>query len=327
MFATVRSVTVLGVAGQPVDVEADIQVGLPGFTVIGAVNSSSRELRDRVRAAVLNSGLAWPNRRVTVNVTPGAGRFGSGLDLPVALAVLAADGQIPVAGLARVAAFGELGLDGTVRWCPGVVPRVEAVGDVDRVIGPEAARAEIEHVARRAGVEWEPVLCTTLTEAAQWATTNNTEHGTPRRNHLMSACTTTTVPAGTYIVGDPCYSVPDDRWMEWLEAADYTTSTHPVLVAELDGQVVVGVSTMYGDGCYAGSDGNEYGVDAGLIGLVPVGVAGDTPGRGPSLVEFAEPVDCYRDGDGTIHLGHIAIQTGDSDEWDDEWDDEDEDDL
>lgn len=89
-------------------------------------------------------------------------------------------------------------------------------------------------------------------------------------------------PAGTYWVGDPCYSVPDDRWMEWLEAAEYD---HPdrgdaPLIAELDGLTVVGVSTAYGDGDYPSYSLPEKGrkikfwVDAGMIGLVPAVVMG-----------------------------------------------------
>ena len=74
-----------------------------------------------------------------------------------------------------------------------------------------------------------------------------------------------TMPAGEYWVGDPCYSVPDARWMEWLEAADYINERR-YLLAEIDGQPVLGIGTAYGDGLFPGSDGNEYAVDAGLIG-------------------------------------------------------------
>lgn len=84
------------------------------------------------------------------------------------------------------------------------------------------------------------------------------------------------MPPGIYRLGDPCYSVPHHRWMEWLTAADYDATPNPTnLFAEIDGRMVIGFGTAYGDGCYPGSNGFDYGVDAGLIGLVPIEVAGD----------------------------------------------------
>ncbi len=83
-----------------------------------------------MRAAVLNTaGLSWPDRRITVNVAPaGTRRLDPGFDLAVAVAVLAADGQVPFDAIhGRVAVFGELGLDGSVRPVRGLIPRVEAV--------------------------------------------------------------------------------------------------------------------------------------------------------------------------------------------------------
>ena len=122
---------------------------------------------------------------------------------------------------------------------------------------------------------------------------------------------TVTIPAGNYYVGDPCYSVPGDLWMPWLEAADYETSSREhVLVADIDGKPVVGVSTAFGDGVYRGSDGFNYPVDAGLIGLVPASIAKAATSNLRNLVEFKEPVTCRYDG-GTITLGHIRIETGD----------------
>lgn len=120
-----------------------------------------------------------------------------------------------------------------------------------------------------------------------------------------------TMPAGTYLVGDPCYAVPDHRWMEWLEAADY--ETQDVLLAELDGHPTLGIGTAHGDGTYEGDDGNEYPVDAGLIGVVPVEIADysdDKYPRGKIMrkVEFTKDFDCSYE-DGTIVLGHIEIDT------------------
>ena len=70
MIASIPSATLLGVTGQPVTVEVHSGVGVPGFQIVGSPDSSCRESRDRVRAALLSSGLAWPNRRITVNLAP-----------------------------------------------------------------------------------------------------------------------------------------------------------------------------------------------------------------------------------------------------------------
>lgn len=130
----------------------------------------------------------------------------------------------------------------------------------------------------------------------------------------MTTVRTTAVemPAGEYWVGDPCYAVPDERWMEWLEAADYMNE-HSLLVADLDGHTVLGLGTAYGDGVFVGSDGFDYGVDAGLIGVVPVEVADYSDEKYPAgalmrRVEFTEPFEC-RYSNGTIILGNIRIDT------------------
>lgn len=124
-----------------------------------------------------------------------------------------------------------------------------------------------------------------------------------------------TVLPGTYVVGDPCYSIPDRMWMTWLEAADYETNDRRhVLAAAIDGYVAVGVSTAFGDGVYRGSDGFEYGVDAGLLGLVPIEVAKDVDRNLEvglvTTVTLQRPAVCYYD-DGTVHLGDLRIYTGD----------------
>lgn len=121
------------------------------------------------------------------------------------------------------------------------------------------------------------------------------------------------VPAGTYVVGDPCYSIPNDLWMEWLEAADNRNIDRShVLQATVNGMVAVGVRTYGGDGCFPGNDGNEYPVDAGLIGLVPIEVADkNSMGDARVVVTFDTAVTCFNDMDGNITLGHIVIATGD----------------
>lgn len=135
-----------------------------------------------------------------------------------------------------------------------------------------------------------------------------------------------TLPAGEYYVGDPCYAVPDERWQEWLDAADYMTERR-WLLADLDDRAVLGIGTAHGDGVYEGSDGFSYGVDAGLIGLVPAEIADASMGtlNGMSHVTFDRPVLCtYSDDEGTITIGHIVIKTDadpeveDEDEWEED---------
>ncbi len=119
MLAAIPSATLLGVDGLPVRVEVHVSHGLPGFTVVGLPDAACRESRDRVRAAVLSSGLKWPQKRITVNLAPaGLRKTGAGLDLPIALGVLAAAGEVPLDALDGIGLIGELGLDGRVRRCP-----------------------------------------------------------------------------------------------------------------------------------------------------------------------------------------------------------------
>jgi hypothetical protein len=129
------------------------------------------------------------------------------------------------------------------------------------------------------------------------------------------------VPAGTYWLGDPCYCVKDEDWMPWLEAADYTSNSDILCAETPDGTWVLGISTAYGDGSYYDQHGNEYGVDAGLIGLVPVeynpttnytldenGVNEYGASGIARQVTFYEPTECWTD-KGTLHFGDIVIET------------------
>lgn len=142
MLATVASATLSGVDGLAVTVEAHVVNGLPSFSVVGLPDTSCREARDRVRAAIVSSGFRWPQRRMTVNLAPsGLRKGGAGLDLPMAVAVLAADGQLPTGCLDDLAFLGELGLDGSVRRIPGVLALVAAVS-TPAVVVPAAVTGE-----------------------------------------------------------------------------------------------------------------------------------------------------------------------------------------
>jgi magnesium chelatase family protein len=145
VMATVRGVALVGLEAREVRVECALGPGLPGLRLVGLPDAAVRESAERVRTALDRHGLSWPRERTVVNLAPAdLPKQGSGLDLAIAAAVLAATGQLPVAALEGLWALGELGLDGSLRAVPGVLP--SAVGARDggarRLLVPEAAGAE-----------------------------------------------------------------------------------------------------------------------------------------------------------------------------------------
>ncbi len=170
MIAVVHSATLSGTTGRPVVVEVHIAPGLPGFTIVGLPDAAVRESRDRVRAALLSSGFAWPQHRVTVNLAPSALRkAGSGLDLAVAVGVLVAQQRVPAAAVEATAFVGELGLDGSVRHVPGVIALADAAL-MGRLVVPEADAAEAAAVrpGRTFGVSALRTLVDVLCGRAPW---------------------------------------------------------------------------------------------------------------------------------------------------------------
>jgi magnesium chelatase family protein len=140
VLARVSTATLVGVDGRPIAVEVHVSQGLPSFTIVGLPDATCREARDRVRAAILSSGLKWPQQRVTVNLAPTSVRKGgAGLDLPMAVAVLVASGQVTAAAVSGVSFIGELGLDGTLRPVPGVLALVHATRSGPVVVPPASA--------------------------------------------------------------------------------------------------------------------------------------------------------------------------------------------
>jgi magnesium chelatase family protein len=146
MLATALSASIVGVDGVPVRVEVDVSFGLPGLTIVGLAGSAVLEARERVRAALRNSGFEVPARRITVNLAPAdLPKEGTGHDLAMAAAILVASGQLE-ADLGRVALIGELALDGSLRPIPGAMALVAAAsgaGITEAVVpienGPESA--------------------------------------------------------------------------------------------------------------------------------------------------------------------------------------------
>jgi magnesium chelatase family protein len=143
--ARVLSVALFGVQGHLVEIEAYLGSELPGLTMIGLPDAALQEARDRIRAAIVNSGEAWPNRRIVVSLSPASEpKRGSSFDLALAAAVLLAARAVPTAAIAGRVLLGELGLDGRVRPIPGVLPAVLAAtaAGVSRVVVPSANAAE-----------------------------------------------------------------------------------------------------------------------------------------------------------------------------------------
>ncbi|PIE32790.1 MAG: ATP-dependent protease [Ilumatobacter coccineus] len=188
MTATVHTATILGARGQPVTVEVHVSTDqLPGFTLLGLPDESVREARDRVRAAVVTSGFTWADKRVVVNLAPPQFRkTGSGLDLAIAVGALVAFGIIPADRVSGFGFIGELGLDGSVRPVPGVVPMVGARREVTWVV-PMANAPEARVIAN----EVRPIdrldrLVAALTGADDW----------PDDDEVGSLPVSTDAPAG-----------------------------------------------------------------------------------------------------------------------------------
>ncbi|MFF2010812.1 YifB family Mg chelatase-like AAA ATPase [Streptomyces sp. NPDC058195] len=144
-FARACSVALVGVEGVVVEVQADLEAGVAAFTLVGLPDKSLVESRDRVRAAVVNSGAEWPQKKLTVGLSPASvPKSGSGFDLAVACAVLGAAERIDPASIADVVMIGELGLDGRVRPVRGVLPAVLAAAESGyrQVVVPEQTAGE-----------------------------------------------------------------------------------------------------------------------------------------------------------------------------------------
>ncbi len=173
-LARTYSVALIGVNGQVVEVEADIANGLVGMILVGLPDTALREARDRIRAAIVNSGEEWPQRKITVGLSPASlPKRGSWFDLAIAVGVLAAAGKVPRAAAAGVMFFGELGLDGQLRPVRGVLPAVVAAYEAGfgKVMVAEQNAAEAVLIP---GVR--VIAASSLSAAADWL------RGTPGRD-------------------------------------------------------------------------------------------------------------------------------------------------
>lgn len=160
------AVSLVGLSGHMIEVEAHLAASIPGFTLVGLPDASLAEARDRVRAAMTSSGLAWPQRRITVNLSPASlPKAGSGFDLAIAVATLAGAGVCDAGAVAPVVHLGELGLDGRLRPVRGVLPAVVAAvaAGCPQVVVPLGNAEEARLVP---GADVRPA--THLAEVARW---------------------------------------------------------------------------------------------------------------------------------------------------------------
>jgi magnesium chelatase family protein len=144
-LARTYSVALVGVEGHVIEVEADIACGLPATILVGLPDTALREARDRIRAAIVNSGRDWPKTKITIGLSPAnLPKRGSGFDLAIAIALLAADDAVPVTAAKGMMFLAELGLDGRLRPVPGVLPAVvaAAAGGMETIVVAAGNQAE-----------------------------------------------------------------------------------------------------------------------------------------------------------------------------------------
>jgi len=144
MLARVRSGAIIGLDGAIVEVEVDISSGLPSFTIVGLPDTAVQEAKERVRAAIRNSGCTFPMKRIVVNLAPAdLKKAGPAYDLPIAVGILLSSEQVG-ADMSETMLLGELSLDGSLRHTNGVLPMVALAHDehISNVIVPEADARE-----------------------------------------------------------------------------------------------------------------------------------------------------------------------------------------
>ena len=157
MLARTVTHALVGLDARRVEVEAHLQNGIPGLAIVGLADRACQEAKHRVRSGIASAELEWPSRRITVNLAPaGLRKEGSGFDLPIALAILAASRQLPIDSLSGLAAIGELALDGRLRPVRGVLAAAEGArhSGLNRLVcaaesAAEAALAGVDPVPAR----------------------------------------------------------------------------------------------------------------------------------------------------------------------------------
>ena len=166
-LATTKAIALSGLNGEVVTVEVDIADGLPGYTLLGLPDAALNESRDRVRAAIVNTGLHWPNKKVTIALLPAwLPKSGSSFDLPIAMGILGA--QQIVSGTEDLLFVGELSLDGKLRQTRGVLPSLICAfrNGIRKAVIPKANAAEAKLLP-----EMEIITFEKLSEIVHWMQT------------------------------------------------------------------------------------------------------------------------------------------------------------
>ena len=172
-LALTQSVALLGLDGHVVTVEVDIADGLPGYSLLGLPDAALSESRDRVRSAIVNCGEVWPNRKVTVSLSPAwLPKSGSSFDLAICIALLSAHETVPTERISEVVFLGELSLDGKIRSVRGVLPALMAAykAGVTMAVVPAA---NVEEAQLMQGMEIIPMHH--LKQVLRWLRTGERE--------------------------------------------------------------------------------------------------------------------------------------------------------
>ena len=152
-LAISKTRSTIGIQAQPVFVEVHLTFGIPCFTIVGLAETAVKESKDRVRSAIINSQFEFPCRRITVNLAPAdLPKTGSGFDLPIAIGILAASGQIPMHQLASHEFIGELALNGNLRGVTAIIPVVIAAQREKQQLVIANANAEEAALAGHEGI-------------------------------------------------------------------------------------------------------------------------------------------------------------------------------
>lgn len=152
-LAISKTRSAIGIHAQSVSVEVHLSNGLPSFAIVGLAETAVKESKDRVRSAIINSQFEFPCRRITVNLAPAdVPKVGSGFDLPIAIGILAASGQIPSQKLETHEFIGELALNGNLRGVSAIIPVALAAHREDKLLIIASANAEEASIAGHDGI-------------------------------------------------------------------------------------------------------------------------------------------------------------------------------
>ena len=175
-LALTRSISLQGLRGEIVDIEVDVSHGLPSYTLLGLPDAALYESRDRIRSAISNSNRIWPNKKVTVSLSPAwLPKSGSGFDLPIAITILAASEQVEIKALGQTLFIAELALDGNLKPIRGVLPMVIAARNqgISRIIVAENNFTEARLIE-----DLEVISFTSLSQVLHWIETGE-RHSSP----------------------------------------------------------------------------------------------------------------------------------------------------